>query len=996
MNTHRYRSTLARSLLLAGICVVCSIAVLIAYWSQSSESSETLLALARSALLKQEFSAAEDHALKIPREDPLWKESRLVAGEAATRAERYEAAIEYYLEIPRDGSEPGVLAVFFLAELYRHVGNLSQAEECYRHVLTHQPGHSTARSRVAFLLGATGQRWEARPHYMTLVRQNAWTLEELVLLADLERPHEQGEYLERSATSTPDDILVQFGLATHVAVVDGHAAEGRRRLQDVVTEQPELLAAQALLGELLVTGDASAFSSWHAALPPDADQHPDIWFVRGLWFRRQDQLEVAARSFWEAVQRAPCHRRATYQLGQILKSLGKDSGREFLNRAAQFSELTRVLDTVLKSRGRDEQSLQQATILFQNTGRMWEAWAWATTAAGRFPEAAWPAKVLAQVTPVLNESTPRTIDSANLAVRHDLSHFPRPPKGRLDGGKPATSQPSTADETTVLRFDDQAQKLGIDFVYNNGDLDVSKPGARMFEQTGGGVAVLDYDGDCWPDLFFPQGSRWPAGSSEPVLDGTLTDRLFRNENGQGFVDITELAGLVDRGFGQGMAVGDFDSDGFPDLYVANIGRNQLFQNNGDGTFSDVTESSSLKLTDWTTSCLLVDLNADGHPDLFDVNYLDGPDVFELLCDGFGCSPKNFDGISDRLLISSGDGTFEHIAAATPAGKDSKGMGILAIDLTDRGRPSLFISNDQVPNFLLRNSRTESDPGVRFENEAFFNGLAYNEDGLAMACMGIASGDADGNGYPDFFVTNFRNESNSLYLQDSAGLFVDATKIAGLTGPGLPYVGWGTQFLDANLDGYEDLVVVNGHIDDYRARGEGYHMPAQLFRNAGSGRFVECDARTAGSFFQKQYLGRGLARLDWNRDGRMDFAVSNMNSPASLATNRSENGGHFLNIRVLATRSARDAIGTVARVTTSLGDYRKLLVAGDGYMASNERMLQFGLGDAKGVRELTVQWPSGHTITLSDLPVNVTVDLVEGSREATLWRGSQVEAVEIPE
>ncbi len=379
--------------------------------------------------------------------------------------------------------------------------------------------------------------------------------------------------------------------------------------------------------------------------------------------------------------------------------------------------------------------------------------------------------------------------------------------------------------------------------------------------------MLDLDHDGWPDLYFTQGGKWPTGDLKPSPSPEYVNRVFRNLDGARFVDVTLHAGLGDEGFGQGCAVNDFDNDGFQDVYVANIGRNRLYRNNGDGTFSDVTTASGIDTQEWTTSCVIVDLNADGFPDLFDVNYLTGPDIYTAICDGFACSPKSFEGVPDRAWLSHGDGTFNALPDATPK-QDAKGLGVVAVDLYERGRPCLFIANDQVPNFLLRNLPSETSDNVKFVEEGFLSGLAFDENGLPMACMGIAADDVNGDGRTDFFVTNFKDEYNTLYLQDAVGLFVDGTSAAGLKAPSLPFVGWGTQFLDADLDGAPDIVLTNGHVDDYRRTGGKYHMRPQVFRNIGGGRFEELFAPAAGTYFAKEYVGRGSgsARLE---QGRID-------------------------------------------------------------------------------------------------------------------------------
>ncbi len=963
-------------------------------WSpQAPSAASEFLDRAKAALAQGDFVEAQSWAQKVPHTSPQWQTSRLIAGESATRLGRFDDAIAFYRDIPRDESDEGTLGVLSLGEVYFHVGELSAAQECYQYVLQHRPEHPTAHIRMATLLGMTGERWHALPHYLALIRLRAWTVQDLALMADLERPIEPQGFLERCLKRAPQDPLVRLAQAADL-IGWRKPDQARPLLEQLIGDRPDLMGAQVLLGELLVRESEAEFLAWHTALPPAADQEADIWFIRGLWLRQHAQPQAAARCFWEALQRVPHHRRAIYQLGQVLANLNSPATHDFAVLAAELTELTQVLDDVLRSRGANERAMERVARLLVATGRLWEAWAWAESGRQRFPTSPWPRELLAVVQPQLTETTPLVLDSQNLALRHDLSHFPLP----TSLGKPAGSGsgPVLSSATDVpIRFDDEAAAAGLAFVYVNGDVNPEQPGARMFEQTGGGVGVLDFDQDGWPDLVFSQGKPWPLGATRPLADESLRHCLYRNRHGERLQDVTSGALPATGGFGQGVAVGDWDSDGFADLYIAHIGRNRLYHNNGDGTFSDVTEQAGVRLEDWTTSCLIVDLNADGHPDLFDVNYVDGPRVFEMLCEGYGCSPKNFQGVRDRLHLNRGDGTFEHIADATPDDPHSKGLGVAAVELYDRGRPCLFIANDQVPNFLLRNYPASDATGVRLVNEGFVSGLAYNDDGLAMACMGIAVGDADGNGWCDFFVTNFRDEANTLYLQDSPGLFVDATRNAGLYEASLPYVGWGTQFLDADRDGWPDLVLVNGHIDDYRSQGQGYEMPAQFFRNVGGGKFVEQDGPERGTFFSRLYLGRGLARLDWNGDGRMDFAVSNMKSPAALATNRTEGVGHFLNVRVRASRTARDAIGTRVRVSTERGEYHQQLVAGDGYMASNERLLQFGLGEVGHIREVVVEWPSGETATLRDVPVDVTLELVEGARRGTLWRAGAGESIALP-
>lgn len=950
-----------------------------------------LLAQAQAALRRREYPAATELAARIPPEDEHWVRGRLVAGEAALRSGHPDAALVCFAAVPRDGSKTGVLAAISYAEACRDLGRLSDAERAYSYVLEQQPNNTAAHERLAFLYGVAGRRSDALPHYLALLRSGTATLDELVLLGDLERPVDQGEYLEKCARNAPQDVLVQLGLAAHAAS-QGLVDEARPQLQAIVERAPELLAAHAVLGELLVDGDDADFVAWRARLPPEAERYADIWFVRGLWARRHGDLPAAARCFWETLRLNSVHRRATYQLGQVLIALGESTGAEFAQRSSQLFELTQRLDQVLRSQGQDQLAIRRVADLLEGMGRLWEAWGWAVVASEQAPQAVWPRRLIERVSKFLSQDLPRTADGANLALKYDLSKFPDDSR-LLAAARRRTTSPPRSPAAATIRFVEA--DAGVDFTYFNA-ANPHTPGARMQEQTGGGVAVLDFDRDDWPDLYFTQGTEWPEGG-RPTMSPQWTDCLFLNRGGAAFHDVTAAAGVVDRGFGQGCAAGDFDNDGFPDLYVANIGGNALLHNNGDGTFTDVTERCGLSGDHWTAGCLIADLNADGQPDLFDVNYLAGPDVFTRICNNHACSPKVFDGAGCRLFLGRGDGAFAESPDPT-GGAVAKGLGVVAFDLDGRGRLSLFIACDQTPNLLLRNSGAAGPGDLRLENAAFAAGLAYNEDGLAMASMGVAADDANGDGLLDFFVTTFRDESRILYVQDGPGLFLDGANAAGLRAAGMSAVGWGAQFLDADLDGAPDIVTTNGHVDDYRSDGMDYQMRPQFFRNTGSGRFIEPPPAEVGAFFEQKRLGRGLARLDWNRDGRMDFVVSHIGDPAALVTNASSSVGRYLNVRLHARTTARDALGATVDVVAGERRWRKQLVGGDGYMAGNERMLQFGLGAAAQVTELRVRWPSGRVERVVDVPAEATVTLIEGAPRGYIERSGatvDVMAVDVP-
>ncbi|MBX3444427.1 MAG: CRTAC1 family protein, partial [Planctomyces sp.] len=572
----------------------------------------------------------------------------------------------------------------------------------------------------------------------------------------------------------------------------------------------------------------------------------------------------------------------------------------------------------------------------------------------------------------LTPDVPQTLPGHNLALAYDLSNYPLP-KWAHSADVDAPPGPSSAN---ILAFAEIAAEAGLICTYDNGH-DGSQPGMMVYQSIGGGIAAIDFDRDGRIDVFVPQaGGDWRPG--DPPSD--RSDHLFRNIGG-GFQDASRWALPPDEGFGFGAAVGDVNGDGFPDVYVANARRNLLLMNQGDGTFLDATDAAGLEREEWTSCGLIADLNGDGLPDLYDVNYCEGDRPFTHLCmrtSGIPrtCIPTEFKAAPDRLLINLGDGRFQEAdESAGIIDVDGRGLGVVAADFDGEPGLDLYIANDMTANFLFLN-RTASPGGPpKFEERGVIAGAAYDADGRSQASMGIAADDCDGDGLLDLFVTHFFNESNTLYRQQAGSFFVDATREARLRAPSMSMLGFGTQFLDVELDGWPDLVVANGHVDDFTERDIPFRMRPQLFRNV-DGEFAEVAGEELGDFFTSEQLGRGLATLDWNGDGRVDFVVSRLGEPVALVENRTPVvGRHF--VASFVGRQERDAISVRIRVTAGGRTLHKQLTAGDGFECSNERRLVFGLGDAAIVDEVHVRWPNGDEQTFSQLPVDREFRFVEG-------------------
>ena len=545
-----------------------------------------------------------------------------------------------------------------------------------------------------------------------------------------------------------------------------------------------------------------------------------------------------------------------------------------------------------------------------------------------------------------------------------------------------TAPPSEPASTNVYKtsFRDVTAKTGFDFQH----FSPLTEQRHLHLVMGSGIGWIDFDRDNWPDLFCAQGASYDDDKTSRV-----SDSLFRNRDGKTFEEVSTFAGIHDVEYSMGMAVGDFDNDGFSDLFVSHFGPNRLYFNNGDGTFSETAEVLQVDDDRYGASCTWVDLNSDGNLDLFVTNYmhLDKPHYPLCIEEYQGrrypviCPPWKASAEMDAIYLSQGDGTFRDFTGdstltLSPA---HHGLGVGVADFDENGHTDIYVANDSVANQLWLNQ----GDGVLSE-QGLSSGTALNRNGRREAGMGLAIGDLDGDGRFDLFVTNYYGESNTFYRNEGDGLFLDVTDEFGLAGPSHTRLAFGATLLDVDSDGWLDLFVANGHVHDRLSdlgRDEPFAQRPQLFLNEG-GRRMRLAAKSTASYFRQNVVGRGSATADFDRDGRPDLAVLHLNSQATLLHNESS-GGNTLQIRLIGTNSNRDAIGTVVEV--ELPDRRivRLRNGSTSYLSSDDGLLLIGTGDAQQVGNVTVRWPGGHLEKWDNLLVSRQHVLIEGTGKETV-------------
>ncbi len=890
----------------------------------------------------------------------------------ASRAEFADAA-RIARELAKLNGEQGVEDWLTAFDWHLRSNQLAAAEQDLQEAIRVAPDDPRTHRTMAQLLNAEGRRFEARQYILNLIRLNAAQPRELLSLVELGSPFMLVALDE--VVADPMNTLLQLGKARYSLVADSDAQaalEKADRLASTISHP----ALDAFRGRLIAeTGNDVAFAEWLEGVVPGTDKHPEYWSAIGSRLVRLGRDKEAIRAFGEAVKLDATDRGSLRSMAAALERIGENQS------AAAVRTNLAVLDQVFRVASvADASQAMWIGEQLQKMVRPWESLGWyqyAFEMRGSDPRSSPQLKQrLEQIASWEKEATHEAVLQSRLdrLVGIDLSKYPLPKLEGMGSGLVESPRRSANGVQPNMAFRDIAPQLGIDVEFTS-EYPTNEVDFFLYQANGGGLAALDYDLDGRCDVYVVQtgGDPQAIGSSDP-------NQFFRQLPGGDFQAVEQIAGVADRCYGQGICAGDINQDGFTDLIVANIGKNSVYVNQGDGTFRQDTAAVAADDGRWTSSIGLADINGDDLPDLIEVNYLNDPLIFQRKCEGkrLDCTPQRFRAASDQIFESLGDGRFA-VATAGSGRMDASpnyGFGLVVTTFGRSGRNEIFVSNDGDLNHFWKSVPVESggETSWKLLESAGVSGCSIGVSGISQACMGIAASDFDRNGFIDLGITNFHNEPMNLFLQNEAGFFTDEVMRFGLVENSKDMLGFGTQAADFDNDGWPDIAVLNGHIYDATYAKIPFTMQPQLFRGGMTGFNIQPSSKLS-DYWQQPKLGRTLAKLDWNRDGKMDLIANHLDQPLALLQNESDTG-NWLQVELVGTVSEREAIG--ARIEVESGDQRWVSwqIAGDGYMCTNEPLIHLGLGSQKVIDRLTVHWPASESQVFENVSVNQRYLLVE--------------------
>lgn len=775
------------------------------------------------------------------------------------------------------------------------------------------------------------------------------------------------ESLEKSA-GWDDRLWLARG---NLEVRAGRYEEAARLLDRCEKQRPDDLAVLRAQFQLAMARDELEGALTRLAGLSEESFDAAGWLEVRAWFAAwRGDARVERESLESLLALDPGRAQAVERLAEIAES--RDEAARWRDRKAAIDRAHEPYRQAINA-AEGARDLGASGRLAETLGRMDDARAWHRLALKRNPDDGEAREALARL-------------DAGRAARPGAVVSLATLRAEARGGTLRLRSLATArgnDAGAAPSFKDEAARAGLSFVYQSGKTLVH----QLPETMGGGVGLLDYDGDGFLDIYVVQGGSFPPDAEKP----SAGDRLFRNNGDGAFKDMTERAGIskIAGGYGHGVAVGDYDNDGRPDIFLTRWRSYALLHNKGDGTFEDVTTAAGLGGgRDWPTSAAFADFDGDGDLDLYVCHYLAWDAENPHLCRNpetsayTYCAPLVFSALGDHLFRND-DGRFVDVSkesGITGADSEGRGLGVVAADLDEDGRVDLFVANDASAKFLFLNQG-----GMKFEEMGHASGVAGNAEGGYQGSMGLACGDLDGDGRPDLAVTNLYGESTAFYRNLGGGQFADRTAAVGLAVPSRYLLGFGAGFFDFNNDGRLDFASVNGHVNDFRPTYP-YAMPCQLMAGAAGGRLWDVSGR-AGSDWTRPRVGRALALGDLDNDGRIDALVVSLDSPMAYLHNNTE-AGHFLTLRLQGSSSNRDAVGARVAVRAGGREQTAWRFGGGGYQSSSDPRIHFGLGAASAADEVEVRWPGGRISRFPGLPGDSGYLLREDREKAEALKGFQ--------
>ena len=928
--------------------------------------------IARSAELaaSQDFAAAAAVLRNLLVVDPSDAEVVFRLANLTAASGDLPQAISLLEGIPDDHPEAGLPAIGQSAEWYFQLEQYEQAEQRYLKVLELVPQAAPALRQLAYILNRQGRRHEAAVYIRQLcelgdVRQDE--LHSLISLSDAmyDPPSAADSIAEGSRPYWPIGTLAEARKQFN--------AEGFRKvtelLHDSVADGVARPAAVALYGLAAAESQDDSRLRWWLAKTDDATRRfPEYWTAIGIHQLNLQQPQQAARAFAEAITLDPTDLRAISRLRQTLLALNQDAMAErYVQRWNRVRESILINNRIAATRSPDLAAISDLADQLSDLDRPLEALLW--RAIKQHYDNAPNSERLE-----LNQQREQLVVSGQMfpslqqrLCGLDKQQFPLPELDLAKETEPAIAA-QQAEQATPASFENVAVQTGIRHSYRVATQPVQR-GFTVYQMLGGGVVVFDYDLDGQCDLYFAQG-----GADPPTFHGDQSNQLYRHI-GSTLVETTAPAQAAELQYTIGVTAGDWNQDGFPDLAIANIGADVLLINNGDGTFAARSLTTTVNLNRVPSSLAIADLTGDGLPDLYQASYVDdsrmtmkppandqGQPLQPIL-------PSKFDAAADRLVVNDSKGGFSSRPVTPNSAADSTSLGLIVTDFDDRPGTEVFVANDMKPNQLW----TRSASG-EWADVAPARGCAFSYTGASTAAMGVAAGDLTGNGAIDLHITNYEREHVSLFLNRN-GAFQDRSIQYRLSEPSHVVLGFGTQAIDYDNNGRRDLVVANGHIEDAVENTTPLKQPAQLFCNLGS-HFQIADVNDPTGYWSVPHVGRAVALLDFDSDGRQDFVVSHLEEPSALLLNRTPNDHHWLQLQLVGTRSERDAIGARIRVRVGEQVMTDWVIAGNGYLCHNESVVHFGLGANEQIDEIEVTWPNGDQQVFPNPPVDRRILLIE--------------------